>query len=205
MLLDPTTITIVVGRDRRLPFSAMEHPLKAVYTDLHRSHDPQFFLVRGVVQRTTEQPNAPTGCSRAQGRASRSGRSVVFGQGPRPRVHSPEYLGFLAEARDAWTALGSAGPEMIANMHPVRNAATYPSHIVGRLGWHTIDTAVRSAPAPGRRYALALTSRRRGSTGAGREDRPTRSVALPTITPIPTLPAAFAFSTTARSPRLICV
>jgi len=30
--------------------------VKAVYTDLHRSHDPQFFLVRGVVKRTTEQP-----------------------------------------------------------------------------------------------------------------------------------------------------
>ena len=30
--------------------------MKAVYTELHRSHDPQFFLVRGVVKRTTEQP-----------------------------------------------------------------------------------------------------------------------------------------------------
>jgi acetoin utilization deacetylase AcuC-like enzyme len=30
---------------------------------------------------------------------------------------------------------------MIANMHPVRNAGTYPTHIVGRLGWHTVDTA----------------------------------------------------------------
>ncbi len=30
--------------------------MKAVHTELHRSHDPQFFLVRGVVKRTTEQP-----------------------------------------------------------------------------------------------------------------------------------------------------
>ena len=30
---------------------------------------------------------------------------------------------------------------MIANIHPVRYAATYPTHIVGRLGWHTADTA----------------------------------------------------------------
>jgi len=29
---------------------------EAVHTELHRSHDPQFFLVRGVVKRTTEQP-----------------------------------------------------------------------------------------------------------------------------------------------------
>jgi hypothetical protein len=28
-----------------------------VYTEKHRSHDPQFFLVRGVVKRTAEQPD----------------------------------------------------------------------------------------------------------------------------------------------------
>ena len=92
--------------------------MKAVYTELHRSHDPQFFLVRGVVKRTTEQPE----------RADRLLRGLkaghhdlvepsAFGQGSRARVHSPEYLSFLAEAWDAWTALGDSGPEMIANMH----------------------------------------------------------------------------------------
>ena len=121
--------------------------MKAVYTELHRSHDPQFFLVRGVVRRTTEQPE----------RADRllaglkAGKHVLvaptaFGQGPRARVHSPEYLRFLEEAWDAWTALGDAGPEMIANVHPVRNAATYPTHIVGRLGWHTADTGCPIGP-----------------------------------------------------------
>jgi acetoin utilization deacetylase AcuC-like enzyme len=121
--------------------------LKAVYTELHRSHDPQFFLVRGIVKRTTEQPE----------RADRllaglkAGKHelippVVFGQGPRTRVHSPEYLNFLAEAWEAWSALGDAGPEMIANVHPVRNTATYPKHIVGRLGWHSADTACPIGP-----------------------------------------------------------
>jgi acetoin utilization deacetylase AcuC-like enzyme len=115
--------------------------VKAVYTELHRSHDPQFFLVRGVVKRTTEQPER---ADRLLGGLKAGNHDLVepsaFGQGPRARVHSPEYLGFLAEAWDAWTALGDSGPEMIANMHPVRNAATYPTHIVGRLGWHTVDT-----------------------------------------------------------------
>ena len=61
--------------------------MKAVYTELHRSHDPQFFLVRGVVKRTTEQPEradrllaglkagkhdlvAPTISARGRGRGS---------------------------------------------------------------------------------------------------------------------------------------
>ncbi len=121
--------------------------MKAVHTELHRSHDPQFFLVRGVARRSTEQPE----------RADRllaglkAGRHqliepTIFGQGPRARIHSAEYLGFLAEAWEAWSALGDAGSEMIANMHPVRYAGTYPTHIVGRLGWHTVDTACPIGP-----------------------------------------------------------
>ena len=102
--------------------------MKAVYTELHRSHDPQFFLVRSVIQRTTEQPErADRLLAGLKAGHHDLVAPVVFGQGPRARVHCPEYLGFLAEAWDAWTALGDAGPEMIANIHPVRNAATYPT------------------------------------------------------------------------------
>ncbi|WP_338699311.1 MULTISPECIES: histone deacetylase family protein [unclassified Bradyrhizobium] len=121
--------------------------MKAVYTELHRSHDPQFFLVRGVVTRTTEQPER---ADRLLAGLRAGEHTLVaptaFGQGPRARVHSPEYLSFLAEAWDAWSALGDSGPEMIANMHPVRNAGTYPTHIVGKLGWHTIDTSCPIGP-----------------------------------------------------------
>ena len=122
--------------------------MKAVYTDLHRSHDPQFFLVRGVVMRTTEQPERADRL--LAGLAAGKHELVaptVFGQGPRTRVHSVEYLSFLAEAWEAWSALGNAGPEMIANVHPVRHGATYPTHIVGRLGWHTADTACPIGPS----------------------------------------------------------
>ena len=76
--------------------------MKAVYTDLHRSHDPQFFLVRGVVKRTTEQPERADRL--LAGLAAGKHELVApatFGQGPRTRVHSAEYLSFLAEAWDA--------------------------------------------------------------------------------------------------------
>lgn len=121
--------------------------MKAVYSENHRGHDPQFFLVRGVVRRTTEQPERADRLLKGLA----AGRHMLvaptaFGQGPRARVHSPEYLRFLADAWDEWSALGDAGPEMIANMHPVRHAATYPSHIVGKLGWHTVDTACPIGP-----------------------------------------------------------
>lgn len=121
--------------------------MKAVYTERHRSHDPQFFLVRGVVRRTTEQPERADRL--LKGLASGNHplmEPTSFGAGPRARVHSAEYLLFLSEAWEAWSALGDAGPEMIANIHPVRHQATYPTHIVGRLGWHSADTACPIGP-----------------------------------------------------------
>ncbi len=121
--------------------------MKAVYTERHRSHDPQFFLVRGVVKRTTEQPErADRLLAGLNAGKHQLIEPTLFGQGPRARVHSAEYLAFLDEAWEAWSALGDSGAEMIANMHPVRNAATYPTHIVGRLGWHTVDTGCPIGP-----------------------------------------------------------
>lgn len=121
--------------------------MKAVYTELHRSHDPQFFLVRGVVKRTTEQPErADRLLAGLKAGKHRLIAPTTFGQGPRTRVHSVEYLTFLAEAWEAWSTLGDAGSEMIANVHPVRMGESYPSHIVGRLGWHTVDTACPIGP-----------------------------------------------------------
>jgi len=121
--------------------------VKAVHSEAHRSHDPQFFLVRGVVKRTTEQPErADRLLAGLKAGKHEIVTPIAFGQGPRARVHSPEYLAFLAEAWDTWSALGDAGAEMIPNLHPVRQPATYPGHIVGRLGWHTADTACPIGP-----------------------------------------------------------
>lgn len=121
--------------------------MKAVYSELHRSHDPQFYLVRGVVKRTTEQPER---ADRLLAGLKAGKHTLIepttFGQGPRARVHSPEYLHFLENAFAEWSALPDAGSEMIPNMHPVRNAGTYPSHIVGKLGWHTTDTSAPIGP-----------------------------------------------------------
>ena len=70
--------------------------VKAVYTELHRSHDPQFFLVRGVVKRTTEQPErADRLLAGLKAGKHELVAPTVFGQGPRARIHSAEYLRFL--------------------------------------------------------------------------------------------------------------
>eukprot|EP01035_Chromulina_nebulosa_P042619 gene42619-57701_t len=69
-----------------------------------------------------------------------------FGQGPRARVHSPEYLRFLESAWEEWIKLPDYGDEMIANFHPNRVAGSYPTSIIGKLGWHTADTACPIGP-----------------------------------------------------------
>src|SRR5437016_14084221 len=88
--------------------------VKAVYTELHRSHDPQFFLVRGVVKRTTEQPERADRLLKglADGKHTLI-EPTRFGQGPRARVHSPAYLSCLETAWDEWSDLPDSGPEMI--------------------------------------------------------------------------------------------
>ncbi len=152
--------------------------MKAVYTERHRSHDPQFFLVRGVVKRTTEQPERadrlltdllPANMRWSNRQYSDKGRGL--------RVHSPDYLRFLADAWDEWTALGDAGTEMIANIHPQRHAATYPTHIVGKLGWHTIDTACPIGPGTWDAACAATdVAASAGATRHGRRERGLRAL-----------------------------
>lgn len=117
--------------------------MKAVYSDAHQSHDPQFFLVRGTVRKTTEQPER---AARLLTGLKTGKHSIIpaqsFGAGPRARVHSPDYLAFLADGYAEWQALGDAGSEMIPNIHGMRSQMlSYPTGIVGKLGWHTADTA----------------------------------------------------------------
>jgi acetoin utilization deacetylase AcuC-like enzyme len=116
--------------------------MKAIYDAGHIGHDPQFFLQRGQVRRTTEVPERAVRLVTGL----RAGRHDIlapqrFGLGPLAAIHTPEYLSFLADAHEAWQALGDSGPEIIPNVHPSRYPPTYPTSIVGRAGWHMADTA----------------------------------------------------------------
>lgn len=122
--------------------------MKAVYSDAHQGHDPQFFLVRGVIRKTTEQPERAT---RLLDGLNSGKHSIIpaesFGGGPRARVHSADYLAFLEHGYAEWKAMGDSGPEMLPNIHAHRGEGnSYPASIVGKLGWHTADTAAPIGP-----------------------------------------------------------
>lgn len=139
--------------------------MKAVYDPAQAAHDPQFYLVRGNVTRSAEQPE----------RAERllAGLEVAsvpvfpaqdFGPGPRAAVHTPDYLNFLRTAHAEWQKLpGGSSDEVIANIHPTRYPGTYPTGIVGRAGWHMADT---SCPLGANTFEAACASANTAVTAA---------------------------------------
>ena len=130
--------------------------MKAVVTDRHMGHDPQFFLVRGQVGRSAEQPERATILKAGAIEAGLSCVNAALHDRQRILdIHSPEYLSFLESASTKWMELAGSSPEVTANVHPNRVDPTYPRSIVGRAGWHMADTACPIGPHT---FAAALAS-----------------------------------------------
>ena len=122
--------------------------MRVFFDARQKSHDPQFYLVRGRVVRCAEQPErADRLLAALGGRGDSVEEPTDFGPGPLAAVHSPDYLHFLATAYDRWRRLEDAGPEIVPNVHPNRHGLTYPQHIVGQAGWHQADTSCAIGPA----------------------------------------------------------
>jgi acetoin utilization deacetylase AcuC-like enzyme len=121
--------------------------MKIVYSDRHAGHDPQTFFVRGVKQRSAEQPERAT---RLLAAAKEAGHEVhapkSYGAAPSALVHTPEYINFLQVAARDWAKLPNASAEVIPNMHPARPHASYPRALAGRAGWHQADMGCPIGP-----------------------------------------------------------
>jgi acetoin utilization deacetylase AcuC-like enzyme len=134
--------------------------MKIVHAPAHRDHDPRFFLVRGrPAARSAEQPARADALMAG---ARRLGLDIVapedHGHAMRAAVHDPRYLDFLATAWERWRALPDAGPEIVANVHPVGRAGGYPESVVGQAGLHMADTACPIGPGTWRAACAAADS-----------------------------------------------
>lgn len=113
-------------------------------SDAHLGHDPQFFVVRGQIRRSNEQPER---AQRLRTAAQQAGHTVVAaadaGLEPLAAIHTPRYLDFLRHVHERWLALEDRNPEeVVANIHPFPGEpCTYPDHLVGRVGFHLGDMA----------------------------------------------------------------
>lgn len=117
--------------------------MKVIYSDAHKDHDPQQFIVRGRVKRSNEQPERAFKLLDA---AQRGGHTIVapddFGAAPRAAVHTPQYLTFLETAWTRWQALEDASEEVMPNVYPFPGQpCTYPDSVVGQAGLHMGDNA----------------------------------------------------------------
>ena len=95
--------------------------MKIVYSDKHAAHDPQTFFVRGVKQRSAEQPERAT---RLLAAAQEAEHKVVaprsYGAAPAASVHTPEYIDFLQTIAQEWAKQPGASAEVVPNVHPGR-------------------------------------------------------------------------------------
>ena len=116
-------------------------------SDKHALHDPQTFFVRGVKQRSSEQPER---AERLLAAAKSAGHEVLapqaHGAAPAESVHTPEYIDFLKTIARDWAKLPNASTEVVPNVHPARYPATYPKALAGRAGWHQVDLACPIGP-----------------------------------------------------------
>ena len=138
--------------------------MKVVYSDKHAAHDPQTFFVRGLKQRSAEQPERAT---RLLAAVKAAGHEVIapqsHGSAPAAAVHTPQYLDFLQTIAGDWAKLPNAGPEVVPNAHPARYPATYPRALAGRAGWHQVDMACPIGPGT---WAAALAASEAAATAA---------------------------------------
>jgi acetoin utilization deacetylase AcuC-like enzyme len=138
--------------------------MKIVYSDKHAQHDPQTFIVRGVKQRSAEQPERATRLlEAAKGAGHEIAGPKAYGLAPVQAIHRPEYIDFLQVAAREWAKLPGSSPEVVPNVHPARYPATYPKSLVGRAGWHQVDTGCPIGPGT---WAAALASAEVATTAA---------------------------------------
>lgn len=138
--------------------------MKIVYSDKHAAHDPQTFIVRGVKQRSAEQPERATRLlAAAQGAGHQIMAPRAYGAAPAASVHTPDYIDFLQTAAREWAKLPGASSEVVPNVHPARAHASYPKALAGRAGWHQVDMACPIGPGT---WDAALASSEVAATAA---------------------------------------
>ena len=121
--------------------------MKVFYDDAQLGHEPESFLVAGAPKPCPEVPDRARILS---GAVADQGHEILkpdpCGIAPAARVHTPEYLEFLRTVYDKWITVPGASDVVVPNIHPRSRQGRYPASIVGRAGYHMMDTACPIGP-----------------------------------------------------------
>jgi acetoin utilization deacetylase AcuC-like enzyme len=117
-----------------------------VASDAHRPHHPRRpFLDRG---RLVSPPEVPERAERIRAAVDEAGIGSIrepdeFGIDAVLRVHSAEYVDFLANAHERWRAATGLDEdsEAAAYARPIRDQPFRdPQHVIAQLGWYSHDS-----------------------------------------------------------------
>ena len=110
--------------------------------DIQKLHDPEHFLVNGVMKPCPEQPVRVDALISG---AQNAGLDIIapadHGLSPIAGVHTPEYLRFLSTIHGHRQHIDGASQDVIPGLKPNRYAASYPRSAVGQAGFHMADPA----------------------------------------------------------------
>ena len=122
--------------------------MQAFFDDRTSKHDPKFFLVKGKMRESTEQPERARRLLAAlRCRSIYVSEPDAFDSTHLHAIHDADYLDFLQHGYQQWQELPDPSIEVIANVHPLRRRKNYPTSIVGRAGWH-MACLLYTSPSP---------------------------------------------------------
>jgi acetoin utilization deacetylase AcuC-like enzyme len=116
--------------------------MKVIFSEKQNAHSPTRYLRYGAL---VDYPESPERVRRLIAGALKAELELSE---PRPfdarhfeGVHPSRYLDFLENGHAEWMKLPGAFPEIMPSIRPVEEPSAYPSHILGRAGWHIMDFA----------------------------------------------------------------
>lgn len=116
--------------------------MKAIFSEKQNAHSPTRYLRYGAL---VDYPESPERVRRLIAGALKAELELCEPDQFDPRcfegIHPARYLDFLENGHAEWMKLPGAYPEIMPSVRPVEAPSAYPSHILGRAGWHIMDFA----------------------------------------------------------------
>ncbi len=123
--------------------------MKVFWSRQHAAHQPEFFIMRGVVRRHHERPERVEMLLEAARAAGLEDTEVTAPTADeRARIvdrligiHDPAYVEFILGAHARWTQLPGAGPEIVPGIRAMPPSDAHPDDIAGLSGRFLGDMA----------------------------------------------------------------
>lgn len=116
--------------------------MKAIFSEKQNAHSPTRYLRYGAL---VDYPESPERVRRLIAGTLKAELELIeprtFDARHFEGIHPARYLDFLENGHAEWMQLPGAFHEIMPSIRPVEAPSAYPTHILGRAGWHIMDFA----------------------------------------------------------------